>query len=46
MNRYDNMKFDDNGNLLNFDDTIVPVIHQWDRTGDKKDIFYKKAMEN
>lgn len=46
MNRYDNMKFDDNGNLLNFDGSICPVVHQWDRTGDKKDIFYKKAMEN
>jgi hypothetical protein len=45
MNRYDNMKFDDNGNLLNFDGSICPIVHQWDRTGDKKDIFYKKAME-
>jgi len=44
MNDYHSMKFDSDNNLLNDDGSITPIIHQWDRTGDKKEIFYKKAM--
>jgi hypothetical protein len=45
MNAYTDMKFDESGNLLNDDGTICPVVHQWDRTGDKKMIFENKSMQ-
>jgi hypothetical protein len=38
------LKFDSENNLLNEDDSVVAVVHQWDRT-EYKDIFYNKAIE-
>lgn len=37
------LKFDSEHNLLNEDDSIVSIVHQWDRTS-QKELFYNKAI--
>lgn len=44
MSFHNNMKFDKQGNLLNEDGSIVAIVHQWDRTGVLKEVFYNKAL--
>lgn len=46
MSFHDNMRFDKKGNLLNEDGSIVAIVHQWDRTGELKSVFYKNAIGN
>lgn len=43
MNFHKNMNFND-GNLMNEDGSLVSLVHQWDRTGQYKEIFYRKAI--
>jgi len=43
MNFHKDIKIE-NGKLLNADGTIVSVVHQWDRTGQYKELFYRKAI--
>ena len=44
MNHHNQMLFDKSGNLLNDVGSKAAVVHQWDRTGKFKDIFYNNAM--
>lgn len=46
MQHHKHMLFDREGNFLNDVGSIVAVVHQWDRTGKFKDIFYNNAMGN
>ena len=44
MHHHNAMIFDKTGNLLNDDNSKVAVVHQWDRAGKFKEIFYNNAM--
>lgn len=44
MNDHNHMLFDKDGNLLNWDASLIAVVHQWDRTGYFKDHFYRRAI--
>ena len=46
MQHHKKIVFDSQNNLLNDDGSVISVVHQWDSTGQYKDIFYNKSMGN